>query len=73
MCQAIWQDSVNEDISHPETVWTSTVASTGEKVNYIGEKWMDGYKDVKANTHKPTASKEQFQTQMKFRNYLGGF
>lgn len=52
-CEVVWQDSVRDDVTNKEKVWTSTVASTGEEVNYIGEKWRDGYKDVKGITHKP--------------------
>ncbi len=59
-CDVIWQDDSNKDITFEDDVWTSTVRSTGEEVNYIGEDWTDGYTDVKGNQHQPNAINELY-------------
>jgi hypothetical protein len=49
----LWQDFSTKDISYLPRVWTSNVTGTGEEVDYIGDTWLNGYTDLKGDSHAP--------------------
>ncbi|GEL07096.1 hypothetical protein [Salisediminibacterium halotolerans] len=67
-CDVNWQDTSSEDVSYEEEVWTSQVASSGEKVNYIGETW-NGFTDAKGQSHSPDSINQFYITDPVSKEY----